>query len=161
MPLPQKIMTTPAGSGRTHWIVGNLMTCKVTGAETGGGYSLWESVVPAGVGTPPHIHHNEDEAFYILEGEIEFTSGDETLTLSAGASLHAPRDIVHSYRAITPVRMLVMAIPAGLENFFFEAGREVTPDSPAPAEPTPEDFEKLLATAPKYGLEIFPPGGPE
>jgi len=71
--------------GRSVWIFGSqLLTCKVTAEQTGGAYSLFEGLVPAHEGTPPHIHHREDESYYVLEGEFEFLRGDESVTAEAG-----------------------------------------------------------------------------
>ena len=58
--------------GRSIWFLGMLITFKALGEETGGEYSLYEQTVPPQLGVPPHIHHSETEAFYVLEGEFEF-----------------------------------------------------------------------------------------
>jgi mannose-6-phosphate isomerase-like protein (cupin superfamily) len=67
------------GEGRMLWVVDELMTFKVSGEDTGGAYALTDSVVPPGGGPPPHIHHREDEAFWVLEGELEVMVGGDHL----------------------------------------------------------------------------------
>src|SRR3712207_4756457 len=80
----------PAETGRTYWGPGDLYTFLVTGAESGGSYFAMEALVPPGGGPPPHIHRNEDETFYILEGECTFRLGDETITARAGDFVNVP-----------------------------------------------------------------------
>ena len=57
--------------GRSIWLLGMLITFKAVSEETGGEYSVFEQTVPPQAGVPPHIHHQESEAFYVLEGEFE------------------------------------------------------------------------------------------
>jgi quercetin dioxygenase-like cupin family protein len=58
----------PSGEGNPLYLVGDLYTFKVTGEETNGAFALWEALIPPQAGPPPHIHHREDESFYVLEG---------------------------------------------------------------------------------------------
>jgi quercetin dioxygenase-like cupin family protein len=155
---PQAIHLT-AGEGRSLWLAGELYTAKAGGQETGGAFALAEATTPQGGGPPPHIHHREDESFYVLEGELEFTVEGETIKVGAGSFLHVPRGTVHTYRNVGtgPARYLGMVTPAGLEKFFEEVSVPATNgdfSSPPPFEQ--EDLDKLLAVAPKYGLEILP-----
>jgi mannose-6-phosphate isomerase-like protein (cupin superfamily) len=63
------------GEGKKLWVADELMAFKASGKDTGGAYALTDSVVPPGGGPPPHLHHREDEAFWVLEGELEVTAG--------------------------------------------------------------------------------------
>ena len=63
------------GEGKKLWVVDELMTFKASGEDTSGAYALTDSVVPQGGGPPPHVHHREDEAFWVLEGELEVMVG--------------------------------------------------------------------------------------
>ena len=97
--------------------------------------------------------------FFVLEGEVEFQVGDEKITARPGAFIQGPRDIAHSFKNNTrlPARMLVFVTPAGFENFFNEFAQPVASfDSPAKT-CSKEEIDKLLAAAPKYGLQILPP----
>jgi mannose-6-phosphate isomerase-like protein (cupin superfamily) len=108
------------------------------------------------IGPPPHIHHQEDEAFYIQEGELEFQLGDQIVIATPGTFLYSPKGHLHSFRNKTTQRakMLAWYMPAGIERFFAEIGVEVnSPDAPSiPA--TPAAIERVLAAAPKYGIEF-------
>ena len=155
--MPEDAKLVRAGEGPVWWVVGNQVTFKAVAEDTAGTYTLFEITVPPGEGTPPHIHSREDEGFYILEGELQMRLGNEERTLAAGDYLHAPRGMVHCYRTVSkqPVKMLVSAVPAGIEKYFEEVAHRVTDSSPAPEAATPEDFARLLEAAPKYGLTIL------
>jgi quercetin dioxygenase-like cupin family protein len=146
------------GEGKTLWVADELMTFKVSGEDTAGAYALTDSVVPPGGGPPPHIHHREDEAFWVLQGELEVMVGETAFRASAGSFVHLPKDIPHAYENVGtgPARFLTLVVPAGVEKFFEEVGNPGNDvSSPPPFEE--EDIEKLLAVAPKYGAEILPP----
>ena len=65
-------MQVASGAGKTLWVLGDLYEFKATGEDTGGRFALWKTTTPPGnPGPPPYIHHNEDEVFYLLEGEWE------------------------------------------------------------------------------------------
>jgi quercetin dioxygenase-like cupin family protein len=114
--------------------------------------------VPPGGGPPPHVHSREEESFYILEGEITFQIGDQRLIAKAGTFANMPVGVWHSFRNETDkqARMIISVAPAGLEEMFIEAGQQVLPDGTT-AKPSKEDFEKLMAAAPRYGVEIRVP----
>lgn len=136
------------------------MTFKATGEDTGGKYALTDSVVPPRGGPPPHIQHREDESFWVLEGELEFLVGEGTIRAGAGSFVHVPRGTLHTYENVGtgPARFLTLMVPAGLEKFFEEVGKPGTDvSSPPPVDDA--EIEKLLAAAPRYGVEIPPPPG--
>ena len=143
-----------ADEGGAIWLLGDLHVWKATGVATQGAYALMEASVAPGGEPPPHIHHHEDEAWYVLEGELTFTVGDRTLQAQAGSFVFAPKDIPHSFtvRGPGPARMLAVVSPAGFEGFSEEAGRPAETLTVPP--PTAPDFEKLAALATKYGLEL-------
>ena len=143
--------------GTSIWMLGHLMTFKATGAQTGGAFSLVEQVGAPGTGAPPHIHHDEDEFFYILEGEATFMLGDKTIEGREGSFVFLPRGIVHTFQnaGTKPCRMLLGLSPAGFENFFTEMG-EPAPSLTLPP-PSAPDIEKLMRLAKKYNNEILLP----
>lgn len=146
-----------AGEGRSSWLMGELYTTKAAGEETGGAFALVEVSTPPEGGPPPHIHHREDETFYVLEGALEFMSENSVFTAVSGSFVHVPRGSLCTYKnaGTTPARSLAMVAPAGFERFFEEAGEPATDDSsPPPGEP---DIEKVLTVASEYGLEVPPP----
>jgi quercetin dioxygenase-like cupin family protein len=149
-----------AGEGRAVWVVGDHYTIKASGEDTGGAFTLIEVRVPPQSGPPPHIHCREDEAFYVLEGEFEVHIDDQRLTAGPGSWVTLARGTLHHFKNIgsTPAKLLILATPAGLDQFFLEAGRAATDPAPESGAATPEDIEKLLKIAPKYGIEIkLPP----
>jgi quercetin dioxygenase-like cupin family protein len=152
----------PAGTGEKLWVADELMTFVVSGGDTDGRYAVTDSTVPPGGEAPPHVHHREDEALWVLEGEVEVTVGDATVTAGPGSFVRLPRGVPHAYAntAPAPVRFLTLMVPAGLEGFFREVGKPATDPSPDPSSPPPfgeDDLEKLLSVAPRYGVEILPP----
>src|SRR5918998_1697922 len=105
----------PNGTGPTFWGPGDLYRFLVTGAESGGAYFAMEAVVPPGGGRPPHIHRNEDETFYVLEGRVSIRLGDETITAGAGDFVNVPRGVVHCFKneGSATARMILTFTPAG------------------------------------------------
>ncbi len=149
------------GEGTATWFLGTLMTLKATGATTRQAFGLIEQVLPAGFAPPPHVHHDEDEAFYILEGHLTFTCGERTWEAPAGTFVFLPRDIVHGFRVAgdQAARLLQFNTPAGVEQLFVEAGEPARERTLPPAGPPAVDT--LLALTERYHVEIAgPPPGP-
>jgi quercetin dioxygenase-like cupin family protein len=143
------------GEGRLIAVVGDVYRFLATGDETDGKYAMWEALVPPEGGPPPHIHSREEESFYILEGEITFQVGQERIVAKAGTFANMPVGSLHSFKneSDRPARMIISIAPAGLEQMFFEVGVPLSaPEQVAP--PTPVEIERLLAAAPRYGVEI-------
>jgi quercetin dioxygenase-like cupin family protein len=148
-----------AGEGPALWVVGDLYTILASGDDTGGACALIHAVVIPGGGPPPHIHRREDEAFFVIEGDVSFQADGRTIQATAGTWIALPRGSLHTFRnaGTTLAKMLILVSPAGLEKFFAEVGQVATDRSSSPPV-TPADIERLLAVAPRYGLEIQPPG---
>ena len=85
-----ELLYRPAGTGSTFWGPGDLYRFLVTGEETGGAYFAMEAVVPPGGGPPPHIHRNEDETFYVVEGTMDFLLGDAWIAAGVGDFVGVP-----------------------------------------------------------------------
>lgn len=100
---------------------GNTMTFKVTATDTGGRYTLCHyEARPGWPGTAPHTHDDFEEAFYILEGEFEFSVGGAATMVTPGTFLLVPRGVEHAFRNPTeaPAKLLGILSPAGAEEFF-------------------------------------------
>src|SRR5215472_7899753 len=141
------------------WYSGWLLTFLATGEETRGQFALMEQVARKGNVPPPHIHHREDETFYVVEGEMTFFVGDQTIKATPGTMVFAPRDVAHSFTIDSEqVRLLVMVAPAGAEGFF-KACSVPAPSMtlPPPAETPYSEIQKMMALAPEYGFEFLPP----
>ena len=146
--------------GRTVAVVGDVYRFLATGEETDGKYAMWEALVPPGGGPPPHIHSREEESFYILEGEITFTVGEEKIVATEGMFANMPVGSLHSFKNNTDkqARMIISVAPAGLERMFFEFGVPLEEGSTEASPPTKEEIDKLLKIAPNYEIEIKVPG---
>ncbi len=141
------------------WYTGWLLTFLATGKETQGRFALTEQIARKGNVPPRHIHHREDETFYLLEGEMTFSIGDQTIEAGPGTSVFAPRDIPHSFTIDSEqVRILVLNVPAGIEEFFRECSVPAPSLTlPPPAEVPYSEIQKMMTLAPKYGFEILVP----
>ena len=159
MPTPAQIIHARPGEGVAVSAVGDVYRSLATGAQTGGAYALSEARVLPGGGPPPHLHTREDEAFFILEGEIVFTLGGRRIVAGAGTFVQAPRDIAHAFKneSAAPARMLIMVTPPGFEQFMAEFAQPVPSFDSPPLPVTHADIERMLAVAPKFGIEILPP----
>lgn len=146
--------------GRTIAVVGDVYRYLVSGDETGGKYALMEAFVGPGGGPPPHIHSREAEGFYILDGEITFNVEGKRIVAGPGMFASVPIGALHSFKNESgkPVRMLISMAPAGLEKMFLEVGQELKPGTTTAPPPGAAEIEKLLAAAPRYGVEIKLPG---
>ena len=150
---------TASGTGKAFWGPGDMYTFLVSGEQAGDSIFAMEGLVPTGGGPPPHIHENEDETLYILEGRCSVQIGDEKLVASIGDSIFLPRGTVHAFRNDGPytLRLILTFVPAGIERFFEEVLEPVTDRTAAPPPPTKELVDRLLATGPKYGITFVLP----
>ena len=144
-----------SGEGKKYWFMDTLMEVKVTGDQTGGQFSILEEIDSPDFVTPLHIHHKEDEYFYLLEGEVTFTIGDKTISAKPGTFVFAPRDIAHMYKVEggKPARILSMLSPAGLEELFIKYSVP-TSEYTLPPEDVESDVDMLFAEAADYGIEF-------
>jgi quercetin dioxygenase-like cupin family protein len=159
MTIHQSGLSVPPGQGHSYYFGQDLYIFKAIGEETGEAYALCEVIVAPQGGTPIHRHTRENESFYVQDGEIEFQLDDYTFVATAGTFLYSPKGQLHRFTntTTTPAKMLVWVTPAGFEKFIAEVGKavngQVTPVAPLSS----EDLNKILTTAPQYGIEIIPP----
>jgi quercetin dioxygenase-like cupin family protein len=144
---------------RSFWYNGSLMTFLATGEDTQGQFALIEAVARRGNVPPPHIHHREDEMFYVLEGEVVVSVGDRIIKGTAGTMFFLPRDVAHSFTIESEQsRMLILLTPAGLEGWFKEFSVPAPAMTLPPAEePAYEEVQRMLEAAPRYGIEFVLP----
>ncbi len=151
-----RVLHRPAATGRAYWGPGDHYTFLVTGEESGGAYFAMEAIVPPGGGPPPHIHRREDETFYLLEGQIEFRLGEETITAGPGDFVSIPRGTVHAFHnaGAERARLVLTFTPAGIERFF----EETLERAPNVAEDAPDNVDEVAAryveASGRYGLEF-------
>lgn len=149
----------PAGTGPAYCGPGDQVRFLITGAETGGVFFMAEVTVPPGGGPPLHVHQREEESFHLLEGTLTIEAGGKTLNASSGDFVYLPRGMAHSFKNTgnADAKFLVVVTPAGLENFFAETFDPATDRSSRPPLATEALVARLLAAAPRYGLEFSPP----
>jgi quercetin dioxygenase-like cupin family protein len=118
MPEP-RVLEPGAGNTLPHQL-GGTVTFKVRGADTDGAFFAFETEVAAGEGPPLHVHANEDEILYVLDGEARFRVRDDIRRAPTGAFMFVPRGVPHCFQAIgeRPARLLITFTPAGMEAFF-------------------------------------------
>ena len=121
---------------------GDVYSTLATGDETNDGYYLIHAVVPPGGGPPAHVHSREEEAFYIIRGELVFLAGDREVTARAGTFVNVPRGTKHRFRNVgdEAAELIFWFSPAGIEGLFREAAER------------PED---LVEIGRRYGTEYF------
>ena len=140
----------PQGEGKSLWILDELLTFKVhEQSETVG---IFEDEVPPESGPPAHLHRNQDETHYVLEGQFEFVLGERKVNAGVGSVVYVPRTTVHAFTntGTQKGKILFINTPEGpLEQFLVEFGEPVSdPSSPPEGEP---DMDKLLASAQRTG----------
>jgi len=146
-----------AGEGVSVWSLGGRFTTKVDAAEAEDRFALVEAVAFRSTEPPLHIHHHEDEAWYILDGKMTFFVGDHLLEATAGCFVYAPRGIPHTFTVdVEPTRVLVFASPAGFEHFALELGTPAATDD-RPADLAMPGPEILGPVAQRYGIEVVGP----
>jgi mannose-6-phosphate isomerase-like protein (cupin superfamily) len=120
-----RIFALDPGEGEAWWWMGGLATIKATQEQTGGHYTLVEILVPelSMEESMLHVHHFEDEGFYILEGEMTFYVGERTIKARPGSYLFGPKDVPHAFSVDSgPARLLFILSPAGMEGGIREMG---------------------------------------
>ena len=148
-----------AGSLPHISIAGGTYTILLSGEDTAGRYTLIDMHVPPGGGPPPH-RHDFEEMFTVLEGEIDLTFRDATVTARAGETVNVPANAPHFFRNVAdrPARLLCMCTPPGQERFFAAVGDPVASRTAPP--PQLSDAERgerrarALALAPEYRTEL-------
>ena len=118
---PQRSVVVAPGGGTTiEGPVGGPLTFKVRGGQTGDALTAFENVIPPGEGPPMHVHANEDESWYVLEGDLRFALDGELEPASAGTFVFVPRGTPHCFQNVgdAPARILVLFTPSGMERFF-------------------------------------------
>jgi quercetin dioxygenase-like cupin family protein len=151
-----------AGEGEALWFLGQLVTIKSSSESTAGRVGVTETLAPRGSGSPLHVHHNEDEWFYVIEGELTFWVGGQVITAPAGSFAYGPREVPHTFIVSSEqARFLLVVEPAGFEGFVRALGQPAQELVIPPPATEPPDVAAMTALAAEYGIEILgPPGIP-
>jgi len=151
--------TTPTTdpTDRLIWTFNMLMDVKATAEETGGALTVIESWLTPAANPPLHVHHGEDEAILVIEGELDYYLGDEPVRrVGPGELVFGPRDVPHRFEVLTPeAHTFVFGTPGGAERFFQEMGEPAAARTlPVPQQP---DVERVTTIGTAHGVEILPP----
>jgi len=149
-----------ADTGLVFWGPGDMYTFLATEQETDGAYFVMEGVVPPNGGPPPHIHHSQIETFYVVEGQLEITLGDQVYEAKAGDFVHVSKGTPHAFfnRSQTSAKVILTFVPAGdIQQFFEEAFERATDRQASPPPITDAFIQRLLTTAKRYDIEFLPP----
>ncbi|MGX8012905.1 cupin domain-containing protein [Mesorhizobium sp. ORM8.1] len=138
-------------------LAGVVMKRLVSGKQTEGQLCLLENRSDGQTKTPIHVHANDDETVYVIEGELTAVVDGEVRTISTGESMFLRRGIPHQLMnpGNQPVRYILIGTPSGFEQFLAEGGRELRKGEVA-GPPSPADIERLKAAAPKFGITFLP-----
>jgi quercetin dioxygenase-like cupin family protein len=151
-----------AGEGEALWFLGSLATIKASSESTAGRVAVIEHLAPRGSGSPLHVHRNEDEWFYVTEGELTVWVDGLVITAGPGSFVYGPRNIPHTFTVSSEqARFLLVTEPAGFENFMRTAAEPARQLEIPPPATEPPDVQAMAALAAEYGIEILgPPGIP-
>jgi quercetin dioxygenase-like cupin family protein len=146
--------------GEAFWGLDNsLWSLKATAEQTGGRFSLIEEIAPRGEGTPLHVHREDDETFYVLEGELTFyLDNEQPIPASAGSFVHIPGGVVHAFKVDSETARYLIITTLQHERFYRAISEPAQSRTLPPEEPP--DMEKIEAAAQEYKVEILgpPPG---
>jgi len=148
----------PSGAEKALWMRNFLIECRAVSEDTGGVLSLLEFTVAPNDGPPVHLHHDEDETFFVLDGTFSIQIGDTTYDVSRGGCVFGAREVKHGFVNIgtSPGRLLVVATPAGIEGYFEESGGRALASTLPPPAGAP-DLELAARLGLKYRFEVLGP----
>ena len=156
LPVAQDGYLLEPGDGDALWFSGGLFTLKTTGRQTAGGLVVAEVRAPRGAGSPPHVHRLEDEAWYVLDGQLNFWVGGDRFSAGAGSFVLGRRGTEHRFEVTSEdARFLLLLTPAGFEGFARACGDEATSLTMPPPDLPPKDARLLSAVAEKHGINLL------
>ncbi|MCB9270527.1 MAG: cupin domain-containing protein [Lewinellaceae bacterium] len=149
------ILTAPSLSN-SYWYIGHLISILISSGETKGAFSVIHGFEIQGLEPPFHIHTKEEESFYVMDGEMEFTVGNELYHVSKGGWIMLPRNIRHTFKVLTEkAEVLIQLSPGGFEEYFIAMSEPARTLEIPPRPQGPPNIQKLVETASRYGI-IFP-----
>jgi mannose-6-phosphate isomerase-like protein (cupin superfamily) len=156
MPVPENARSdafaAERGEGSVVHVLGEDVTIKISSRDTGGAFAVFEGQTRPQHGPPLHLHRDQDEWWYVVEGDYLFEVDGREIYASAGATVFAPRGKPHTFQNIgsKPGRTVGTVVPGGLD-LFFEELEAVAPRGTAP------DPARILPIFAEYGLELLGP----
>ena len=148
----QEALAVASGKGEARWWVGTLAEIKATAGGTGGGLTLVEITCGPGYQAPLHVHHREDEGFWVLDGRVTFHVGDASVQAGPGDYAYGPRNVPHRFDVGDEgCRMLFILTPGGLDELIMAtsepAGAARSPRRPRRRSTRTGSRRSSLATA--------------
>ncbi|HEY4645483.1 MAG TPA: cupin domain-containing protein [Steroidobacteraceae bacterium] len=146
-------VTVKAGEGNTLNVLSMPLRFLCDAKDTEGAWSLMEEEIPVGLGPPRH-RHDWDEAYYVLEGALDFEIDGKPVRLEPGDFAYLPRNTAHAFKGASPspTRVLIFAAPAHSSAFFEDVNREVRK--------VPDDLAKVPEIGQRHGIEFIPASTP-
>ena len=137
-------------------LAGVLMKRLLSGTETDGQFCLFENRSDGASRTPIHVHADDDETIYMMEGEMQAIVGGETKIVGAGETLFLKRGVPHQLMNVSgaPMHYILLCTPSGFEGFVAEGGRELR-DGTDLAPPTADDIARMKSAAPRFGITLM------
>ncbi len=147
---------TRLGEGEARWWFECLAEVKLTAEQTGGALTIIEITEPPGSAAPLHVHHRDDETFWILDGDLTFEVGGETIHAAAGDAVFGPRGVPHRYTVgAKGCRMLFIMTPGGFETLVREMSTPAAARTLPPHPDAEPDWEHVAAVARANGCELL------
>lgn len=151
-----KPVAVASDEGEARWWFAALAVIKATATDTGGQMCIVEMTEPPGFEGPLHVHHREDEAFWILEGDVTLQIGDQIIEAHAGDYAFGPRDIPHRYTVgAAGCRMLFICTPGGFEGLVRDMSEPAASRTLPPPSDEEPDWQRVAAVAKAYGCELL------
>lgn len=150
------------GEGKRFWLIHDLVTPLVSASKTGDRYEVVHNTSLEPGGPPPHVHSQEDELFYVLEGQYRFIFNDQTFEGGPGTCVFLPRGIVHTFNRVgdKPGKLMVAITPGGFGKVALAASLPCSDPSVLP-ELNPAYFDRLMASCAAHGIEFRPNWKPD
>lgn len=149
-------MDITTGRPALRWWFDSLACAHVTAEQSGGALSVIEITEPAGAEAPLHVHHHDDETFYVIEGAVTLGVGDATIALGPGEAAYGPRGVPHRYSVgAQGCRMLLICTPGGLDAFMVATSRPADAAVLPPPSAQETDWEAVAAAARAHGCALL------
>ncbi|GAC1574510.1 MAG: hypothetical protein NVS3B24_01710 [Candidatus Dormibacteria bacterium] len=145
-----------------EFMPGEVFTWKTTAEQNGGGIDFGELTIAAGSAVPQHIHHANDETYYVLEGIFRFKVGDELAEAGPGATIHIPRGVSHAWKNTgnVPGRVTITFAPGGMTGYFRELAPllpELMANMADMSKVQPDTMRRASEIMQRYGYEMTGP----
>lgn len=149
--------TTEKNQARLISFRGGRITIHADSSDTAGQFAMIEIAGSSGGEPPIHVHRNEDEFFFVLEGKLKVLRGHQELTLEPGQSAFLPRNVAHTFKVVSRhARFLNTITPGGFEDYFREIGQALNADGTLQGPEKPFSIEEMIRVAGRYACTLMP-----